>query len=68
MLSRPLLQFEAQANAALVNVDGDDTALLESVPAALQSIPSVTRTLAPGARVMAPSIVIDYSIDLSTIP
>ena len=36
VLSRPLPLFEAQADAVLVNVDGDGTDLLESVPAGHQ--------------------------------
>ncbi|MGV8830499.1 MAG: putative bifunctional diguanylate cyclase/phosphodiesterase [Devosia sp.] len=67
VLSRPLPLFEAQADAVLVNVDGDGTDLLESVPAGLQAIPSVARTLVPGARVTGPSILIDYGIDLTQI-
>jgi EAL domain-containing protein (putative c-di-GMP-specific phosphodiesterase class I)/CHASE2 domain-containing sensor protein/GGDEF domain-containing protein len=65
VLSRPLPLFEAEAQAVLVNVDGDGTALLESVPAALSAIPSVAYTLAPETGAPPPSILIDYSIDLT---
>ncbi|WP_193335851.1 putative bifunctional diguanylate cyclase/phosphodiesterase [Devosia beringensis] len=67
LLSRPLPRFEAHASAVLVNVDGDGTGLLESLPAALNSIPSVAHALVPAAGAAAPSIIIDYGIDLSTV-
>jgi len=68
VLSRPLQRFEAQAPAVLVNVDGDGTALLESVPVSLQSIPALAAMLAPQARLNGPSIIIDYGIDMSVVP
>tara|TARA_R110000868_G_scaffold18765_14_gene81937 strand:+ start:2497 stop:4803 length:2307 start_codon:yes stop_codon:yes gene_type:complete len=68
VLSRPLPRFEAQAPAVLVNVDGDGTALLESVPSAIQSIPALAYALVPQAGPAAPSITIDYGIDLSAVP
>ena len=68
VLSRPLPVFEAEAGSVLVNVDGDGTDLLESVPATLWSIPSVAYALAPGADLTTPSITIDYSIDLNQVP
>jgi len=65
--SRPLPEFAAQADPVLVNVDGDGTALLESVPASLWSIPTLALALAPGASVPGNSIGIDYSIDLEKV-
>ena len=68
LLNRPLPQLEALARPVLVNVDGDGTSLLKSVPAMLWSIPSVPLTLVPDSELATPSIMIDYSIDLTAIP
>lgn len=67
VLNQPLPAFAAQAASVLVNVDGDGTGLLQSVPAGLLSIPSIAHALVPGARAAAPSILIDYSIDLAQV-
>ena len=69
VLNQPLPRFAAQAAPVLVNVDGDGTGLLQSVPAGLAEprIPSVAVALTPGA-VSGPRIVIDYGIDLDAVP
>ncbi|MFD2647987.1 putative bifunctional diguanylate cyclase/phosphodiesterase [Devosia albogilva] len=69
ILNQPIPRFAAHAGSVLVNVDGDGTGLLQSVPAALDEppIPSVAVALTPGA-VTEPRIVIDYGIDLDAVP
>ncbi|SFC98653.1 putative bifunctional diguanylate cyclase/phosphodiesterase [Devosia psychrophila] len=69
VVNLPIAPFAAQADAVLVNVDGDGTGLVHSVPAALPefSIVSVAKALAPQARLTAPKIGIDFGIDLTAI-
>ena len=65
--SHPLPEFAAAADPVLVNVDGDGTALLVSVPVRLWSMPTLALALEPGARVPGDSLNIDYSIDLNRV-
>lgn len=69
MVNLPIAPFAAQADAVLVNVDGDGTGLVRSVPATLPEfgIVSVAKALAPQARLTAPTIGIDFGIELSAI-
>jgi predicted signal transduction protein with EAL and GGDEF domain len=69
VLNQPLPRLAAEASPVLVNVDGDGTGLLQSVPAALGEppIPSVARALVPDATA-GPSIFIDFGIDLAAVP
>ncbi len=68
-LNRPLPRFARFSDPVLVNVDGDGTGLLLSVPSSLpeQAIPSVARVLAPQSNAPGPSITIDFGIDLNAI-
>jgi predicted signal transduction protein with EAL and GGDEF domain len=68
ILNAPLPLFADFADPVLVNVDGDGTGLLQTVPSGLEgtSIPSVALALSPGARVGA-QITIDYGIDLTRV-
>lgn len=68
-LNRPIANFAAQADAVLVNVDGDGTGLLRSVPAALpeQGIISLAHALVPQASLTTSAIGIDFGIDLTAI-
>ena len=69
VVNLPIAPFAAQADAVLVNVDGDGTGLLRSVPAALPQldIVSVAQALVPQARLTTPTIGIDFGIDLTAI-
>ncbi|MGV8921666.1 MAG: CHASE2 domain-containing protein, partial [Pseudomonas sp.] len=69
MLNAPLARFAAHSEPVLVNVDGDGTALLRSVPSGLpeHGLRSVAAALAPGTTVPGPTIAIDYGIDLARI-
>ena len=69
VLNRPLPRFAAHADSMLVNVDGDGTGLLRSVPAGLSDpyIPSVARGFAPGVFLDTPEIRMDFGIDLQSI-
>lgn len=68
-LNQPLPELAAHADAVLVNVDGDGTGLLNSVPAALpgHAMLSVAQALVPTAQDTGASITIDYGIDLNAI-
>ena len=68
ILNQPLPQFAQHAGAVLVNVDGDGTGLLRSVPAQLASeaIPSVALALSSQAH-EGSNIIIDFGIDLDRI-
>lgn len=69
VVNLPIASFAAQADAVLVNVDGDGTGLLRSVPAALPEvrIVSVAQTLVPQAAITTPAIAIDFGVDLTAI-
>ena len=70
VLNVPLERFAAHAEPVLVNVDGDGTALLRSVPVQLRAaadIPSLALALVPDAQLWGANIVIDYGIDLNSI-
>jgi len=69
LLNRPLPRFSQFSEPVLVNVDGDGTGLLLSVPSSLheEAIPSVAQILAPQAAVADASIIIDFGIDLTAI-
>ncbi len=69
VLNAPLSRFAAHSEPVLVNVDGDGTALLRSVPSALPEyrLRSVAVALVPHAAVPSASITIDYGIDLAAI-
>lgn len=68
VINRPIARFSAHADPVLVNVDGDGTRLLQSVPTALagENIPSVAARLEPTAQV-GNQLFIDFSIDLNAI-
>ncbi len=70
VLNRPLPRFAAHADPVLVNVDGDGTALVRSVPVGLpeQGIPSVAVAMVPTAGMDGADLVIDFGIDLDAIP
>ncbi|MET3901243.1 putative signal transduction protein with EAL and GGDEF domain [Devosia sp. UYZn731] len=69
VLNGPLPRFAAQANSVLVNVDGDGTSLLQSVPTGLPElgIPSVAQALVPAAPASGPTLMMDFGIDLERI-
>lgn len=69
VLNRPLPRFAAHAGPVLVNVDGDGTGLVHSVPASLPElgIPSVAKALAGPAAAIGPALVIDFGIDVEQI-
>src|SRR5690606_31502237 len=68
IINRPLARFSAHADSVLVNVDGDGTRLLQSVPMMLsgEDIPSVAARLEPTAHV-GNQLFVDFSIDLDAI-
>ena len=68
IVNRPLARFAAHADSVLVNVDGDGTHLLQSVPMKLpgENIPSVAARLVPTAEV-GNQLFIDFGIDLDAI-
>lgn len=69
MLNQPLPRFAQHASPVLVNVDGDGTALVRSVPARLsaQGIPSVAAALEPTARLGDGPLIIEFGIDIEAI-
>ncbi len=68
VINTPLPRFAAHAEAVLVNVDGDGTQLLKSVPARLagENIRSVAAHLEPGAEI-GEQLFIDFGIDLDAV-
>lgn len=68
VINKPLARFAAHADSVLVNVDGDGTRLLQSVPMMLagENIPSVAARLEPTAHV-GNQLFIDFGIDLAAI-
>ncbi|MGB3338236.1 MAG: CHASE2 domain-containing protein, partial [Devosia sp.] len=68
IINRPLDRFAAHADSVLVNVDGDGTRLLQSVPMMLpgEDIRSVAARLEPTVHV-GNQLFIDFSIDLDAI-
>ncbi|MBW4653430.1 MAG: EAL domain-containing protein [Kaiparowitsia implicata GSE-PSE-MK54-09C] len=68
-LNVPLERFAAHSEPVLVNVTGDGTDLLRSVPTGLPpaGIKSVAVALVPDAPIADQTIAIDYGIDLTSI-
>lgn len=68
VINRPIARFSDHADPVLVNVDGDGTRLLQSVPTTLagENIPTVAARLEPTAQV-GNQLFIDFSIDLNAI-
>jgi EAL domain-containing protein (putative c-di-GMP-specific phosphodiesterase class I)/CHASE2 domain-containing sensor protein/GGDEF domain-containing protein len=69
VLNVPLERFTAHSDPVLVNVDGDGTQLLRSVPSGLPDagIRSVAVALVPEVKPAGSTILIDYRIDLASI-
>lgn len=69
MLNLPLPRFAAQADPVLVNVDGDGTGLLRSIPtgSGALGLRTMAQTLVPSANNLGTSINIDYGINLKAI-
>ncbi|WP_108459718.1 putative bifunctional diguanylate cyclase/phosphodiesterase [Devosia naphthalenivorans] len=69
VLNVPLERFATHSEPVLVNVDGDGTGLLRSVPAGLPAagIRSVAAALVPQSPISRAAIAIDYGIDLRSI-
>lgn len=69
VLNTPIARFAAHSEAVLVNVDGDGTRLLRSVPVGLPEagIRSVAAALVPEFPITGPTITIDYGIDVTAI-
>ena len=69
VLNRPLARFTAHSEPVLVNVDGDGTTPLRSVPSGSPEygLRSLATALVPHTAVPGPTIAIDYGIDLAQI-